>query len=766
MHPHDQIDAFLTAWDTISLRNRISALKALMEYDPARHIDLAVAIFRDSTFEPLRITALKCAFQFDPETYWYLAEEALGEQQDWYDVAGIGARLMADHDFARVLPLLQRWVQEEENGRYGSDNILHDILLERTWDGQLAYVIELLAHPVRRVRDIAVNWLGQQGEAVVNELAPVLEHSSITVRLAAVRALQQIDTPTARTRLVARLDQERAARVKEAILDAVGVPESATAATPVDPLAISAEAEAVLKYIRRPLPGWFEPAQGAALRWTDGTAVPPQVLTYLFYRQSRTREKHQLDRQIRPALALIDRSSACDLALCLWLGWCERGEQAQESWLLPLCGALGDDRLVAPLRQKIDAWTRNGRLGPQSKGNRTSLAARAAHALALLDSDLALAELDAIATRNRGKKHGITDIARQIFDQAAEQLGVSREELLDRATPRLGFDAQGKRHFNYGARQFIVRLRMDGTLDVYDQGGKARKSLPKPGQKDDPELAAHAYTQWKALNAQVKHAGGLLRQRLERALVNQRTWTIARWHSLFIEHPLLRAPAQGLIWGLVDAQEPHRLTLLFRPLADGTLTDADDAPVTLPDTGHVRLAHPLDMDEQTAQAWQQHVADYDVTPPFAQLGRPVVHNDAASADATWWEACQGYVVNGGTMRSCWEKAGWELGARGDGGQIPVIWKWFREAGIDVALRIDGLHAYGIHTSNLLLLGLAFLRADPEHRTCRYGDYVGENDPRLIKLGNVPPIVLSEAASDVQRFAAAGQYDAEWENKYW
>jgi hypothetical protein len=752
--------------------SREDALKALMEHDPASHVDLAVAAFRDTShgYYSLRVTGLQRAFHFDPETYWHLAEEAVRNGQygwygsasyGWYGFASVAVRLMADHNFARALPILQSQLQEGE--KYSSRDILRDILLKREWEGQQAYVLSLLTHPARYIRDYAIEWLVQQGEAVVSDVASLLEHSSSTTRLAAVRVLQQIGTPAAHALLAARIDQERARQVKEAIMDIVGAPEIPEQRSPAT---ITAEAEAVLKRVTKPLPAWLDVQQWATLHWTDGSPVAPVVLTYLLYRQSRTKEKHQLDSQIRPVLPLIDRATSSDLAFWLWQCWCGRGEKAQESWLLPLCGALGDDRLVQPLRQKIDAWTRSGRLGPNSKGNRTSLAVRAAHALALLDSDLALAELDAIATRSRGKKRGITDIARQIFDEAAEQLGVSREELLDRATPRLGFNEQGERCFDYGARQFIVHLQTDGTLYVHDQSGKTRKSLPKPGQKDDPEQAASAYTQWKALQSQVKQATGLLTQRLERALVNQRAWAISRWQSLFVQHPLLRAPAQGLVWGLVDDTEPHRLALLFRPLDDGTLTDADDEPVTLPAEGRVRLAHPLDMNEQTLNAWQQHIADYELISPFEQLGRPVVRCDAADAAALWWDACQGYVVNGGTMRSRWEKAGWELGASGHHARISVLWKWFQDAGIDVVLRIDGLYAAGIHTSNLLLLGLGFLRADPGNRARRYDDSIADNDPRLIKLGDVPPIVLSEAASDVQRFAAAGTYDAKWENKFW
>ena len=59
-----------------------------------------------------------------------------------------------------------------------------------------------------------------------------------------------------------------------------------------------------------------------------------------------------------------------------------------------------------------------------------------------------------------------------------------------------------------------------------------------------------------------------------------------------------------------------------------------------------------------------------------------------------------------------------------------------------------------------IIRLAFARTHPGY--VYHG--LTENDKRAVKLDSVPPVVFSEAASEVRSFAAAGQYDAGWERK--
>jgi hypothetical protein len=98
--------------------------------------------------------------------------------------------------------------------------------------------------------------------------------------------------------------------------------------------------------------------------------------------------KDALEAQVRRVLPLLDRSAAGDLALALYRGWVSSGAAADDGWLLPLVCALGDARLARALRRQIDTW---------ALGARRSLARIGVSALATIDDEAALTELNDLA---------------------------------------------------------------------------------------------------------------------------------------------------------------------------------------------------------------------------------------------------------------------------------------------------------------------------------------------------------------------------------
>ncbi len=727
-------------------------LETLVEQDPQRHVDLAVAAVRNPAMRKafqMQRAALRLAVQHDPASRLPLLEEAtLGAGTG---LAGEALGLLKELPLEETRPLLQRIVAEGQLEL--AERALKQILLAREWPGQRAYTLELLAHRSKVVRDQAAAWLGGQGQAALDDLAPLLAHPGADTRLAAVEAAGRIGGPRAAELLRGRRDAERSAKVRRAIVDIVGAAGYAGGAASQE-AALVAEAEATLRKVAPDLATQIDPA-ASALRWASGTPLPEAVVRFLIYRQSRAKPD-RLDPQLAPALALIDRAGAGGLALALWEGWIARGADSQEARLLPLIGALADERLVPLLRKQIDSW---------AKANRRQLALAAIGTLAIQGGDLALSELDDLI------QHAKSPRMRQAADRAladtAQRQGCSRAELLDRATPRLGFDARGERSLSYGARSLTARLRSDTTLELRDADGRGYASPPKPRATDDPALAAAAQAEWKWLRSETKRTMAQLLDRLERAMVHQRAWEAARWQSLFLDHPLLRIAARSLVWA-IEKEETHnaqRTTqssdLLFRPLEDGTLTNTEDEPVELPPGGRVRLAHPLLLDEPARAAWRQHLADYDVLQPFAQIDRPFVALPEEARALRRWNEQSEYVINSAKLAARSAKAGWQVGAPMDAGLSHTLWKYHPEVAIDAVLAVvGGVPAFSRHETRSGLGDLAFFRSPgPEQRGRR--DYLSANDNGALELGEVPPALFSETAVALRAFAAEGEPDPEW-----
>jgi hypothetical protein len=168
---------------------------------------------------------------------------------------------------------------------------------------------------------------------------------------------------------------------------------------------------------------------------------------------------------------------------------------------------------------------------------------------------------------------------------------------------------------DYGPRRFTVGFDEQLKPYVLDAEGKRRKDLPKPGARDDQELAPAEHKRFATLKKDVRAIASDQVHRLERSMVDQRTWTAEEFHTVLAGHPLLWHLVRRLVW-ITDSG------LTFRLAEDRTLADASDDEVTLPAEAVVRVAHPVDL-AGTLPAWGEVFADYEILQPFPQLGRPV-----------------------------------------------------------------------------------------------------------------------------------------------
>ncbi|XVQ12073.1 DUF4132 domain-containing protein [Spirillospora sp. CA-255316] len=279
-----------------------------------------------------------------------------------------------------------------------------------------------------------------------------------------------------------------------------------------------------------------------------------------------------------------------------------------------------------------------------------------------LGSDSALRHLHRLANKAADQKR-MRQEAQGALNRIAEERGLTPEQLADRLVPDFGLDAQGGMTLDYGPRTF--RVGFDEQLKPYvtDAGGKRRKTLPKPGVKDDDALAPAAYKRFADLKKEVRTVAADQIKRLENSMVTGRSWTFTDFRSLFIDHPLLWHIARRLVWG---ADVNGRL-VPFRMAEDRTLADADDEELRpLPGDTAITLPHPLLLGVPAVEAWAQVLADYEILQPFPQLARPVhafTDEERASAKLARFE---GRTVHFGRILGMTSR-GWELGEKETGG---------------------------------------------------------------------------------------------------
>ncbi|MEO7003676.1 MAG: DUF4132 domain-containing protein [Ktedonobacterales bacterium] len=747
---------------------RADVFKLLFPYDPAGHTDLALKLTQEPVtdrhgFVWTQQAALTALFTADPAAWWHLIEQAAPNRYFHMTVIGlIIAELDAEQPrigAEQGYRALQTCIATENN--YNISKAL-TYLLTHEWPGRVDYALSLLPHRSKQMRHLVRNevvaWLVQQSEqdvTIFERVAPFTTHKGAAARLAAIEMLGRIDATRARAVFAPLVKVEQSHKARQAMLDllvgASALTESEMQANHAGNTHLPtmetlralwvAESEKTLKRAAKRVPAWATTLPEAShLRWRDGAPIEPRALAYLLHQQAQMKDG-QLAPSLPPIMAQIDRSTSGAYALALVTAWSNRPVNVgsnhlappREAWLLAFAGALGDDRLITLLRQQIARWGR---------GSRRVVATKAMRTLALMDSDTALRALDDLSLTVKNPW------TRLHMRALVAETAVARNVIIDTLTPTLGLDARSELTVSFGGnadRRFTVKLGVGARTTLIDASGALLKTLPAARIADDPAQVAEAQKAVRTIRAEALTLYTKQGQRLEEALTYQRAWSVECWRDLFLRHPVLRLLASGLLWSVAHPDR-NGYTLLFRPLEDGTLTGADDEPIDLPAYGAITLAHPALLTETMRVRWKQHLVDYDIHPPFAQLDRPFHTLADDERSATRWERYAGRMSYNPGYRSVtrdgWKRADgqdylyMEFGSYERRDHDPDL-TWFTRndsialkplpqaqmlAWLDLSIETT--------THETLLSGLRFIR-----------------NRRPLPLGEIPPVLLSEVAAE-------------------
>ncbi|MFG3341478.1 DUF4132 domain-containing protein [Glycomyces sp. NPDC048151] len=303
-----------------------------------------------------------------------------------------------------------------------------------------------------------------------------------------------------------------------------------------------------------------------------------------------------------------DRTSLERFSIALFEQWLTAGAPSEDGWALTQLAHFGGDEAVRLLQPLVGRWPGE---------NQHQRAVKGLKVLGAIGTETALRAINQIA--EKAKFAAIKAEAREQIDAIAANLGLTADQLGDRLVPDFGLRDEAALVLDYGPRQFKVGFDEALKPFVSDMDGKPRKSLPKPGAKDDELLADAAYKRFAALRKDLRTVAADQVKRLERAMVQGRTWTPAEFDEHFVQHPLVWHLARRLVW----IAEAEGTRTAFRLAEDKGCTDVEEDAFALPADAVVRLAHPAIMGSEV-DAWGEILADYEILQPFPQLGRPVM----------------------------------------------------------------------------------------------------------------------------------------------
>lgn len=453
----------------------------------------------------------------------------------------------------------------------------------------------------------------------------------------------------------------------------------------------------------------------------------------------------------KEVLPLTENLNKKELALYmneLYDKWMEKGAEAKKKWVLYASSIHGGSHIVQKLQAGINLWPQNAR---------GAIAAEAVKALALNDNPSALLIVDSISRKFKFKQ--IKTAALEALNFAAEQLGLTTEELADKIVPDLGFNEDMYRIFDYGERRFFVYLTPALDMDIQDENQKKLKNLPAPGKRDDEAKAQAAFEEFKLLKKQMKTVVSNQKLRLDLALSVERKWEVTEWKNLFVKNPVMHQFAIGLIWGIY---QEDKLKATFRYMEDGSFNTEDEEEYELVQEGKIGLVHPIELTKESIDKWEGQLKDYEVKQPLEQLNRKIFPLMEEEKGKKSLERFGGYILNPMSLSSKLLGMGWYRGSVQDAGGYYTFYREESSLSMGVELNFSGSFV-GYEEEDVTVYEARFYEAG----TIKRGSYIYDEvtAEKAIELNKVPARYFSEIVYQLEKATVSSQSkDENWRQK--
>jgi len=488
---------------------------------------------------------------------------------------------------------------------------------------------------------------------------------------------------------------------------------------------------AVSKVKAHKLPAWAAPANLPPLPVGEKRLSDEQVTTVLNV-LAATSIAEKGDPLLAALREHVERHARDEFAWKLFQSWSEDGCPSKEKWAMGAIGHLGGDMSALKLTPLVRVWP------GESQHQR---AVFGLECLRAIGSDVALMQLAGCAQKLKFK--GLKAKAEQFVNEVAQERGMTRAELEDRVVPDCGLDEQGRHEFDFGSRSFAFVLGSDLKAMVKDADGKVRGDLPKPGGKDDAAKSEQAVADWKLMKKQIKEVATIQAGRLEQAMVTGRRWKVDDFVTLLVKHPLMTHLARSLVWGAFDAKGQRLMAL--RVTEERDFADVKDNALSLAKAATVGVLHPLELDEAERSAWGEVLSDYEIVAPFPQFGRAIYKLAPGEEKTDDLKRFHEMKLVAPTLVFTLEKLGWIRGTAMDGGCFDEHSKQFPAADVTAVVVYEGVVGMGYIDPNEMLTVKNVQFVGGMRKPSGYGlDTKG-----VLKLGAVPPVVMSEVLADLQ-----------------
>jgi hypothetical protein len=451
------------------------------------------------------------------------------------------------------------------------------------------------------------------------------------------------------------------------------------------------------------------------LYWNDGSILSIEEVRFLFYRILRSKGLNS-DIEARMTIKFLDKNRSEAFAKFILKSFNDTNQDIKLKHYLTLSAMLGGDESVIAF---------NALFKKAIVDKRARLAEIALESMAVIGNNKALRALEVVSRKMTSKKPKLSQLANEALEAAADELGITKDQLEDRIVPDFDFEGTYKT-FMVGDDEYRAFVANDFTIQYMDEDNKIKKSLPKEIDKDSKVFFTEMS---KELKDVVKNQVG----RLEKYLTIGRVWSMEEWFASYINHPIMSVFSQKLLWYAKGNDGMIKETFMVQE--DTSLTNIEDEEIELSENDQIGLLHPIFVDKSFLDAWGERLYNQNFKTLLSQLDRRVFFPNESELESNICKTFDGKWVpkKSDFVKTFMEKRGW-IKEPTDGGFL-IFYKIFHSFNLKVEPYIDGVAAwYQENTEDAIIHEINFYTYKP-------------NDKFLIK--DIPPIIYSEVMKDFQ-----------------
>lgn len=374
--------------------------------------------------------------------------------------------------------------------------------------------------------------------------------------------------------------------------------------------------------------------------------------------------------------------------------------------VLAVAAALAPRRLVPRLVKYVRDF----------RGLRIGASRAMLHMLAGMDDRAATQALVRLSMRFRTAS--LRKEAEKLVNEIAALRGWSPEELADHTIPTAGLDDDGVLRLAFveargepvdaghdadadeGAtvtRRFEARLDDHLELVLFALGSDGSKSaiakLPEPRKDEDTAIADVEKKRLSAAKKELKALVTAQRERLFAAMCSERAMSIADFRALYLAHPVMRRLLARVVL-LVRDGAGHDVGVC-RVSEDGSLVTSDNDTLVPPEDAVIVVAHGSLLGREVEARVADHLAEYELSLLFPQLGRTLHTLDPEQPGLLRLvpppsAAGPSRTVSSFALRGRMKRLGWERGPSGDGGLVDRYVRPFVGLGLEAVLLHDAV----------------------------------------------------------------------------